>query len=129
MEEKIVKVLNEMAEYLSIAQMKKLQEVIVDTFAENKIEKSEISNEDFLRMFLDAKRIEGCSDRTIKYYKATIEHFINSVDGLVRKITTEEIREYLALYQKRNNCTNVTVDNIRRNISSFLHGLRKKIIY
>ena len=93
MEEKIVKVLNEMAEYLSIAQMKKLQEVIVDTFAENKIEKSEISNEDFLRMFLDAKRIEGCSDRTIKYYKATIEHFINSVDGLVRKITTEEIRE------------------------------------
>ena len=126
MEEKIVKVLNEMAEYLSIAQMKKLQEVIVDTFAENKIEKSEISNEDFLRMFLDAKRIEGCSDRTIKYYKATIEHFINSVDGMVRKITTEEIREYLALYQRRNNCTNVTVDNIRRNISSFFTWLEEE---
>ena len=126
MEEKIVKVLNKMAEYLSIAQMKKLQEVIIDTFAENKIEKSEISNEDFLRMFLDAKRIEGCSDRTIKYYKATIEHFINSVDGMVRKITTEEIREYLASYQRRNSCTNVTVDNIRRNISSFFTWLEEE---
>lgn len=126
MEEKIVRVLNEMAEYLSIPQMKKLQEVIVDTFAENQIEKSEISNEDFLKMFLDAKRIEGCSDRTIKYYKTTIEHFINSVDGLVRKTTTEEIREYLSLYQNRNNCTNVTIDNVRRNISSFFSWLEEE---
>lgn len=126
MEEKIVRVLNEMAEYLSIPQMKKLQEVIVDTFAENQIEKSEISNEDFLKMFLDAKRIEGCSDRTIKYYKTTIEHFINSVDGLVRKTTTEEIREYLSSYQNRNNCTNVTIDNVRRNISSFFSWLEEE---
>ena len=103
MEEKIVKVLNEMAEYLTIAQMKKLQEVIVDTFAENSAEKNDISNSDFLKMFLDAKKIEGCSDRTIKYYRTTIEHFISEVDTLVRKVTTEEIREYLAAYQKRNN--------------------------
>jgi integrase/recombinase XerD len=126
MEEKIVKVLNEMAEYLSITQMKKLQEVIIDTFAENKLEKSEISNTDFLQMFLDAKRIEGCSDRTINYYETTIDHFINTVDRSVRKITTEEIREYLASYQKRNNCTNVTVDNVRRNISSFFSWLEEE---
>ena len=54
MEEKIVKVLNEMAEYLTIAQMKKLQEVIIDTFAENSAEKTDISNSEFLKMFLDA---------------------------------------------------------------------------
>ena len=59
MEEKIVVVLNEMAEYLSIAQMKKLQEVIIKTFAENEANKLDISNEEFLQMFLDAKRIEG----------------------------------------------------------------------
>ena len=117
MEEKIVKVLNEMAEYLTIAQMKKLQEVIVGTFAENAVDKSEISNIDFLNMFLDAKKIEGCSERTIKYYKTTIEHFISEVATLIRKVTTEEIREYLAAYQKRNNCTNVTVDNISAIIS------------
>lgn len=55
MEEKIVLVLNEMSEYLSIAQMKKLQEVILKTFSENEAEKSDISNEDFLAMFLSAR--------------------------------------------------------------------------
>lgn len=126
MEEKIVKVLNEMAEYLTIAQMKKLQEVIVDAFAENSAVKNDISNSDFLKMFLDAKKIEGCSDRTIKYYRTTMEHFISEVDTLVRKVTTEEIREYLATYQKRNNCSNVTIDNVRRNISSFFSWLEEE---
>ena len=74
MEEKIVKVLNVMSEYLSIAQMKKLQEVILQTFAENEVEKSEIPNDKFLEMFLDAKSIEGCSERTIKYYRETVRH-------------------------------------------------------
>ena len=67
MEEKIVVVLNEMSEYLSITQMKKLQEVIIKTFAGNEASKSNINNEDFLSMFLSAKRIEGCSERTIKF--------------------------------------------------------------
>ena len=58
MEEKIVLVLNEMSEYLTVEQMKKLQEVIVKTFAENEAPKTEISNDEFLKMFLDAKRIE-----------------------------------------------------------------------
>ena len=76
MDEKIVLILNEMSEYLSIAQMKKLQEVILKTLSENEAEKVEISNEDFLKMFLDAKRIEGCADRTIKYYRVTVEHLL-----------------------------------------------------
>ena len=119
MEEKIVTVLNEMAEYLSISQMKKLQEVILRNFAENEVEKKEISNDNFLKMFLDAKRIEGCSERTLNYYRTTVEHLISQIETGVRKISTEEIREYLSNYQKRNSCSNVTIDNIRRNISSF----------
>lgn len=126
MEEKIVTVLNEMAEYLSISQMKKLQEVILRNFSENEAEKKDISNTDFLKMFLDAKRIEGCSDRTLNYYKTTVEHFICQVGTGVRKITTEEIREYLSNYQKRNNCSNVTIDNVRRNISSFFSWLEEE---
>ena len=118
-EEKIVSVPKEMSEYLSIAQMKKLQEVIIKTFAENEVTKLDISNDEFLKMFLAAKRIEGCSDRTINYYEATVEHLLSQIEINVRKITTEEIREYLSNYQKRNNCSNVTIDNIRRNISSF----------
>ena len=61
MDEKIVSVLNEMSEYLSIAQMKKLQEVIISKFAENEASKTDISNDEFLDMFLAAKQIEGCS--------------------------------------------------------------------
>lgn len=102
MEEKIVIVLNEMSEYLSITQMKKLQEVIIKTFADNEASKVEISNEEFLKMFLDAKRIEGCSERTIIYYQATVKHLLSQITTEVRKITTEEIREYLSKYQNGN---------------------------
>lgn len=126
MQEKIVSVLNEMAEYLSVSQMKKLQEVIIRNFAENEAEKKEIDNKEFLNMFLDAKQIEGCSERTIKYYRTTVEHLITQIGTGVRKITTEEIREYLSSYQKRNNCTNATIDNIRRNISSFFSWLEEE---
>lgn len=126
MEEKIVIVLNEMAEYLSIAQMKKLQEVIVKTFAENNAMKVNISNEEYLNMFLAAKRIEGCSDRTIKYYKVTVEHMFGRLTSEVRKITTDDIRRYLAEYQQINSCSKVTVDNVRRNLSSFFSWLEEE---
>lgn len=126
MEEKIVTVLNEMAAYLSITQMKKLQEVIVKTFAENESEKVNISNEEYMNMFLAAKQIEGCSERTIKYYKVTVEHMLNHIPTEVRKITTDDIRGYLAEYQQTNSCSKVTVDNVRRNLSSFFSWLEEE---
>jgi len=81
MEEKIVLVLNEMSEYLTIPQMKKLQEVIIKNFAENEVEKTNISNDEFLKMFLAAKQIEGCSERTISYYQTTVEHLLSQTRG------------------------------------------------
>lgn len=128
MEEKIVLILNEMSEYLSIAQMKKLQEVVLKTFSENEADKQEISNNDFLQMFLDAKRIEGCSERTIQYYRVTVEHLFSKMNQSVRRITTEEIRTYLSDYQKINRCSNVTIDNIRRNISSLLSQFQCSVV-
>ena len=115
-----------MSEYLSIAQMKKLQEVIIKTFAENEAVKTDIANDEFLKMFLAAKRIEGCSDRTISYYQTTVKHLLSQTENSVRKITTEEMREYLSNYQKRNDCSNVTIDNVRRNISSFFSWLEEE---
>lgn len=73
-----------------------MQEVILRNFCENEIKKKEIKNIEFLKMFLAAKRIEGCSERTIKYYQSTVEHLLSNVNSSVRKITTEEIREYLS---------------------------------
>lgn len=126
MEEKLVCILNEMAEYLSIAQMKKLQEVLLKNLSDQAETSREISNNDYLKLFLDAKQIEGCSSRTIQYYRTTIEKLIMSIDVPIRKITTEDIRDYLAGYQKINNCSRVTVDNVRRNISSFFSWLEEE---
>ena len=126
MEEKIVTIVNKMADYLNISQMKKLQEVLLQTFSKNTIQKEEISNDEYLRLFLDAKRIEGCSERTIQYYSVTVVRMLQKIETPVRKISTEEIRKYLVDYQKINDCSKVTVDNVRRNISSFFSWLEEE---
>lgn len=125
-EEKLVNILNEMSEYLSVSQMKKLQEVLLRNLAEKTADKKQIANEEYLRLFLDAKKIEGCSERTLQYYGSTIGHLLAHIDTPLRRMGTEEIRTYLVNYQKRNNCSNVTVDNIRRNISSFFAWLEEE---
>lgn len=126
MEEKLVKILNEMADYLNISQMKKLQETLLKHLAENEAKTEEIPNIEYLKMFIDAKQIEGCSERTLQYYRVTIEHMLGSIDTPIRKITTDEIRGYLVDYQKVNNCSKVTVDNVRRNMSSFFSWLEEE---
>ena len=126
MEEKLVTILNEMAEYLSIAQMKKLQEVLLKNLSEAETPKAEISNAEYLQMFLDAKKIEGCSERTLQYYRVTVERLLLSIATPIRKVSTEKIRSYLSEYQQINGCTKVTVDNIRRNISSFFSWLEEE---
>lgn len=126
MEEKLVRILNEMAEILNIAQLKKLQEVLLKHLTENEAKQQEIDNAEYVKLFLDAKKIEGCSDRTLKYYRVTVEHMLKQILSPIRKITTEEIRAYLVDYQKINNCSKVTVDNIRRNISSFFSWLEEE---
>lgn len=126
MEEKLVKILNEMADYLNKSQMKKLQETLLKHLAENEAKTEEIPNVEYLKMFIDAKQIEGCSERTLQYYRVTIEHMLGSIETPIRKITTDEIRGYLVDYQKVNNCSKVTVDNVRRNMSSFFSWLEEE---
>lgn len=126
MEEKIVNIVNEMAEYLNVSQLKKLQEVLLKNLSESEARKNDITNEEYLRLFLDAKMVEGCSLRTIQYYRATIAKMFENISTPVRKITTEEIRHYLVEYQKINDCSKVTVDNVRRNISSFFSWLEEE---
>lgn len=126
MEEKLVNILNEMAEVLSIPQMKKLQEVLIRNLNESVLTEETISNQDYLQLFLEAKKIEGCSDRTLLYYRVTIEKLLGKIEEPIRKISTEQIRSYLSEYQKINNCSKVTVDNVRRNISSFFSWLEEE---
>lgn len=126
MEEKLVCILNEMAAYLNIPQMKKLQEVLLKNLTDAGAQRVETPNMEYLKMFLDAKKVEGCSPRTLQYYRITIEHLLGQVTTPIRRITTEEIREYLSDYQQINQCGKATVDNVRRNISSFFSWLEEE---
>ena len=83
MEEKLVAVIDEMADVLSVSQLKKLQEVMLKHFVKRGVDTQTITNEEYLRHFLEAKEIEGCSSRTIHYYKTTIEHLLNNIEKLV----------------------------------------------
>lgn len=119
-------ILNDMSEHLNMAQMKKLQEVLIDRLESSQEEIDYATNDSYMEMFLTAKQIEGCSGRTIQYYKTTIEHLLDNIDIPLRKMTTEMLRTYLSDYQSRNNCSNVTIDNVRRNLSSFFSWLEEE---
>ena len=80
-------------------------------------------NEELLTAFLSAKKIEGCSAKTIKYYKSTINHLFDEIGKTTAEITTNDIRSYLAYYQEQKQSSKVTIDNMRRIFSSFFSWL------
>lgn len=126
MEKQINEILIEMSDCLSIEQQQKLQKVLIEKLVENQGKTYAATNEDYQESFLAAKKIEGCSERTIAYYGTTLNCFFKMVNAPVRKISTEQIRMYLANYQRINNCSNATVDNIRRNLSSFFSWMEEE---
>ena len=126
MEETIKYILVDMDEYLTANQSQKLQRVLVTRLTKQVKTINNLSNDNYLSMFLNAKKIEGCSERTLAYYKTTVEKLLDGVNDPIRKVTTDDIREYLANYQCINNCSKTTIDNIRRNISSFFTWLEEE---
>lgn len=120
-------VIQAMLPYLNNAQTEKLEEVMQHEFFNYEIiereNMSEQSEQDFVESFLSAKRIEGCSEKSLKYYKTTINTMLDSVGKKVRRIETDDIRSYLTEYQARKQSSKVTIDNIRRILSSFFSWL------
>ena len=116
-----------MLPYLNNAQNEKLQEVLQYVFADYEIrekqKQGEISKQNFVELFLAAKRIEGCSEKSLKYYKTTIEAMLNEIQKDVKHIVTDDIRGYLTEYQEKKKSSKVTIDNIRRILSSFFAWL------
>ena len=128
MKQNLIKdVVQEMLPYLNNAQNEKLQEVLRYTLAKYEItdsqNKEENSEQDFVELFLAAKRIEGCSEKSLKYYKATIETMLDELKKDVKHIVTDDIRGYLTEYQEKKKSSRVTIDNIRRILSSFFSWL------
>lgn len=116
---------------LDNAQIKALDhtlEVILGKYLENKPSNDELSSLELLRKFLEAKRIEGCSEKTLAYYQNTINRMFVNIGKEVTHIITEDLRTYLTDYQRQNNLSRVTIDNVRRILSSFFRGLRMRNI-
>lgn len=126
MQNQIEIILNDMSDFLNITQMKQLQESLVKRLEYEIADEEFVENNEYLIMFLSAKQVEGCSSRTINYYQSTIEKMLSIIDIPIRKITTEIIREYLKEYQSINDCSKVTIDNVRRNLSSFFSWLEEE---
>lgn len=121
----IKSVLDTMEEELSVKQLKVLQEVLVkELYKDKENVENDKSNFDLIEEFIDAKRVEGCSERTLKEYKISAVKLVNHYQNkTLRKITTDDIRNFLMDYQGINNCSNTTIDNHRRNLSSFFAWL------
>jgi site-specific recombinase XerD len=123
----ITDVVQGMLAFLNNAQIEKLQEVLqyalVNYDVVQRGDDTEEVEQDFLEQFLSAKSVEGCSEKTLKYYKATIKSMLIHINKDVRHIVTDDIRGYLTKYQFERNSSKVTIDNIRRILSSFFSWL------
>ncbi len=109
-----------MAGILDNGQLEKLHNVLVQTLVS---ENESDEEKDYLECFIASKRVEGCSEKTIRYYKSTVKKVIDSIDKRVKRITTDDLRCYINRYQQESGASKVTVDNIRRILSSFFTWL------
>lgn len=128
MKEEIIRLIEkEMYSILDNEQKQKLSNVLEYAFFNVKILKEddtlEVEELNYVELFISAKRIEGCSERTLNYYQTTIENMLKEINKKVNNIMTEDLRLYLAKYQSKNNCSKVTIDNVRRILSSFYSWL------
>ena len=126
MQQLINDILHDMSEVLSAKELYALQIVLQKKLNTHNNQTYPYTNIEYMDMFISAKRIEGCSERTLAYYKATIEHMLSIIVTPLRQVQTDDLRAYLAEYQLRNNCSKTTVDNIRRNLSSFFSWLESE---
>ena len=112
----------QMQAVLSCDQMKVLMDVLRRTL-EDEAASTPHQPQDILERFLIAKEVEGCSPKTIEYYLCTIMKMHKAVQKPFTQISTDDLREYLSFYELERNAGKVTIDNIRRIMSSFFSWL------
>ena len=119
----------DMLPYLNNAQIMQLQKVLgkalqnVQLSRDSDSDEETYSNNRLTDLFLSAKRVEGCSEKSLKYYGKTICTMLEQVEKPIQEIETDDLRNYLTSYQIQKNSSRVTIDNIRRILSSFFSWL------
>lgn len=130
----VEKIINTVEDFLDNNQRIKLKEILTEICLNYQIErieqtkKQEIlkNNTDILNKFISSKEIEGCSTRTLNYYKDNIIKILDTINLPIDEITTEILRNYLADYKSNSKAGMVTIDNIRRILSSFFTWLENE---
>lgn len=130
-EQLISEITRQMLPYLDNFQMEQLQEVLAHCLWDIQIfpapeevkPKEQETNIELLDKFISAKRVEGCSQKTLKYYTNTIMRLFATVDRRATRMKTEDLRNYLSDYQQISQCSKGNIDNIRRILSSFFAWL------
>lgn len=130
-EQLITEITRQMLPYLDNYQMEQLQETLAHCFwgvqvspeEETDQIKEKETNSELLDMFISAKRVEGCSEKTLKYYQASIMRLFSTVDIPAIRMKTDDLRGYLSEYQQASQCSKSNIDNIRRILSSFFAWL------
>ena len=115
-------ILCQMIPYLSNDQVALLKNVLEGAMLKSSAN-SEETDSVLVDNFIAAKKLEGCSERTLAFYKNTIDKMLKAIAKNIKAITTEDLRKYLSEYQNNNSVSKVTIDNIRRNLSSFFSWL------
>jgi site-specific recombinase XerD len=131
MKDKVITAIQvKMAPMLSSVQLEELRMVLTYCLHDVEVMTKPVSelqeckeNGGLLEVFVAAKRIEGCSEKSLRYYDTTIRRMLDFVDNPVREISTDDLRGYLADYQKERASSKVTIDNMRRIFSSFFGWL------
>lgn len=131
MKEKFIQeITDSMSGTLTVDQMAQLNSVLLQTISKytvivdgDKVKEDFASNNRLLEIFLSAKLVEGCSAKTIKYYETTVKQLFKYMPKSVKEYTTDDLRAYLAVFQKKHKSSKVTIDNIRRIFSSFFSWL------
>ena len=129
----ILEISNAMSAILTVEQTMQLNSVLLKAIGkynisldEEKENAAEASNESLLHTFLSAKQVEGCSVPTVRYYGKTIQQLYKALPKRITEYTTEDIRAYLAVFQRKRKVSRVTVDNVRRIFSSFFSWLEEE---
>lgn len=126
-EQLIAEIQHKMLSSLNNEQLMKLRSVLEDALHGLSISAEEPQSmpeeRDAAEAFIAAKRIEGCSEKTLSYYRKTIEAMVSSIGKTPQQITTDDLRKYLTNYQIKRRSSKVTIDNIRRILSSFFSWL------
>lgn len=123
-------ILEEMDGILNVEQQdflkRALQSVLADYIVEKQMTACEQKMKDkelLMNAFLSAKKVEGCSERTIEYYRATLHKMLGAIDKEITQISTNDVRQYLSNFKEQRGSSKVTIDNIRRIFSSFFSWL------